>query len=702
MKTKFYFAAMLCAMTAYGNNASADNTPTAQNAATETWMVTQNTRTPKQDHEYPYYASANITILIGANEVWEAPTQLDGGSNWYLHAQGNPQFGNKNSAGYKGGKGEPQCIAMPDEGNYFHFLFHTKGKITLKYATKLSKADSKQYIYIAKPTNETITVGSDQTVKGVANQTVEITPETTGLNVNTVNPKTDNENFQITGVAGYSFITVTLDAEAGDEYCIWGEKAENFSLGGFTFDVDPNYVFTPYEPSVHLQIEEGKDPSTLNPTISGAPTGVKNITFMYGGWANHENAVKAATWDETGKKWNFHENGTENTSYTISGNTYKDSWNATKQESELTVLDGYKAYTEGCGNAPKNEYGNSFSPSNASTPNVGIIPCRGTYYKFEPQMDGLMTAYVRQNATEPVYLVDQSGKPQQSVDFKAGDATITENATNYSYSTDKLSAARYSYELKAGKTYVMFQNNANLGFYGFTFGADAETGENVTIGTDGYSYAQQNEATVTLNRAMNMGQWNTICLPFSMTEKQVRDAFGDDARVAEFNRVDGNVANFGMFYYQLINGGMPYLIKPSKQVAEGTQIKGVTIDAENPIEINGGEFSFVGTYDKTTMPANSHFLGGSDGKLYYITQDKEIGGLKAFLKPVSPNVTTKLSIGFNGNGGTTAIEAISDTSINVDGTKGMVYNLNGQAIGNGYKDLNKGIYIVNGKKIVVK
>jgi|GEM_PF-4456637 len=84
MKTKFYFAAMLCAMTAYGNNASADNTPTAQNAATETWTVTQNTRTPKQDHEYPYYASANITILIGANEVWEAPTQLDGGEQLVL------------------------------------------------------------------------------------------------------------------------------------------------------------------------------------------------------------------------------------------------------------------------------------------------------------------------------------------------------------------------------------------------------------------------------------------------------------------------------------------------------------------------------------------------------------------------------------------------------------------------------------------
>ena len=698
MKTKFYFAAMLCAMTAYGNNASADNTPTTQNAATETWTVTQNTKTPKQDQEYPYYASANITIQIGANEVWEAPEQLDG-TNWYLHAQGNPQFGNKKDAGYLE---DQNCIALPKEGNYFHFIFQTKGKIALKYAVNLKTATTNQYVCVAKPTNETVTVGSYNTFKGTANPTTKISAITEGLTVTPQNQGTDNENFKISGVTGNAYITVSLEAEAGDEYYIWATGTEEFALGGFTFDVDKDYVFTPYKPSVHLQIEEGKDPSTLNPTISGAPTGVKNITFMYGGWANHENAVKAATWDETGKKWNFHENGTENTSYTISGTTYKDSWNATKQESKLTVLDGYKAYTEGCGNAPKDEYGNSFSPSKASTPNVGIIPCRGTYYKFEPQMDGLMTAYVRQNATKPVYLVDQSGKPQQPVDVKAGDATITKNANDYSYSTDKLSAVRYSYELKAGKTYVMFQNNANLGFYGFTFGADAETGGNVTIGTDGYSYTQQNEATVTLNRAMNKGQWNTICLPFSMTEKQVRDVFGDDARVAEFNRVDGNVANFGMFYYQLINGGMPYLIKPSKQVDEGTQIKGVTIDAENPIEIKGGEFSFVGTYDKTTMPANSHFLGGSDGKLYYITQNKEIGGLKAFLKPVSPNVTTKLSIGFNGNGGTTAIEAVSDASINVDGTKGMVYNLNGQAIGYGYKDLNKGIYIVNGKKIVVK
>ncbi len=698
MKIKNYFAVLLCAMTAYGNSVIASETADTQSAATETWTVTQGTGIPQKTEEYQYYASANISILVGANEVWEKPVQLND-TNWYLHAKGKPQFGNKNNPGYQEAQ---NCIALPDEGNYFHFIFHTKGKIALKYAVNLAKANTNQYIYVAKPTNETVTVGSDKTVKGIANQTTKINAITEGLTVTPQNQGTDNENFKINGVAGYAFITVSLEAEAGDEYYIWATGSERFALGGFTFDVDKEYVFTPYEPSVHLQIEEGKDPSKQNPGITGAPTGVKDIAFMYGGWTNHENAVKAATWNEASKSWNFRENGTENTSYTVGGTKYNDNWSATKKESELTVLDGYEAYTEGCGNAPKDEYGKQFAPSDASAPNAGIIPCRGTYYKFEPQKDGLMTVYVRQNATEPLYLVDQSGKPQQSLDFKAGDATITENATNYSYSTDKLTAARYSYELKAGKTYVLFQNNASLGFYGFTFGADAETGKDVTIGTDGYSYDQQNEATVTLNRTMKKDTWTTVCLPFSMTEKQVRDAFGDGARVAEFKNVDGNVANFGMFYYQLINGGMPYLIKPSKNITEGTQISGVTIDAGKPLEINGGDFSFAGTYEKTMMPANSHFLGGSDGKLYYITKEKEIGGLKAFLKPASAAVTTKLSIGIGNNGATTAVEAISDESLNLNTGKCTVYNLNGQRVEKSTGNGVKGIYIVNGKKIALK
>lgn len=122
-------------MTVCGSVAFAQNDTKAQNAATETWTVTSGTRISKQNTEYPYYASANVTIMVGANETWETPVQK--GEKWYLASQGNPQFGDKNDAELKDGKGEPNCIAMPDEGNYFHFLFHTKGKITLNYATFL-------------------------------------------------------------------------------------------------------------------------------------------------------------------------------------------------------------------------------------------------------------------------------------------------------------------------------------------------------------------------------------------------------------------------------------------------------------------------------------------------------------------------------------------------------------------------------------
>lgn len=136
-----------------------------------------------------------------------------------------------------------------------------------------------------------------------------------------------------------------------------------------------------------------------------------------------------------------------------------------------------------------------------------------------------------------------------------------------------------------------------------------------------------------------------------MTEQQVRNAFGKDVRIAEFKKVDESgkkaVASFGMHYYQLITAGKPCLIKPS-QVNDTYTIQGVTIDAEKALTIDdpNKKFDFVGTYETTPMPVNSHFLGSNDGKLYYITTAKNIRGLKAFLKPTENNSGAKLSIAF--------------------------------------------------------
>lgn len=709
-------------LTIWGSKTYAQGSISSYTAGTETFEITSNTSIPKQSTEYQYYASANISLFIGADEVWEDPKQI--GGKYYLNSQGNPGIqpdGSSNVNQIDAGFDETKsCIALPNTGNYFHFLFHTKGKIKLAFNVNYANPGNK-YLYIEKPTKNNVTLtnkGNNYTTKiGISSEKTQVT--STGTTI-TEPQLGDNRYFKINASAGDHPMVIEIDAEAGEEYYIWMYKAEKFALGGFTFDVDESQLFTPWKPVVHRQIEFGKSPKEMEIEDGNAPSGVEDISFMYGGWTNHPNAVKAATWDAINKTWGFNDNGTDNTTYTINNEQKIDKWEDVKAESETTehlvTLDGYAKFTAGCGQVPTDQYGNAYTPATSASPNVANIPCRGTYYKFEPAKDGTLNVYVRQAANSPLYLVDETGKPQKSTDYKAGnDATFTEG-TDASYTIDKLAACRYGFDVKAGKTYVLFQNNETLGFYGFTFGASSTEATNVSISqNNGYTYEAKNNATVTLTKPLKANVWNAICLPFSMTEQQVRNAFGKDARIAEFKKVDESgmkaVASFGMHYYQLITAGKPCLIKPSL-VNDTYTIKGVTIDAEQALTIadSNKKFDFVGTYAPTTMPANSHFLGSNDGKLYYITTAKNISGLKAFLKPVENNSGAKLSIAFDStdndfDNNTTGIEAIKDyteqDAANSSANKG-IYNINGQFMGTNPAILPQGIYVKNGKKFIVK
>ena len=730
--------ACLIFLTIWGSKTYAQGSISSNIAGTETFEITSNTSIPKQSTEYQYYASANISLFIGADEVWKneqifsGKYYLSSGGNMGIRQDGNPK--KQTDAGfYEAEKttGNSACIALPNTGNYFHFLFHTKGKIKLafnvKYKFDSTKPDeiNRKYLYVEKATNDNVTVidkGKYYTTRrGKTPSTINVTATTTETTIEE-KESGDNQYFKISGVGGNHPMEIEFDAEAGDEYCIWMSSAEEFALGGFTFDVDESQLFTPWKPVVHRQIEFEKSPENMKDADANAPSGVEDITFMYGGWTNHPNAVKAATWDATNLTWGFNDNGTDNTTYTINNEKKIDKWEDVKAESETTdqlvTLDGYAKFTAGCGQVPTDQYGNAYNtPATSAAPSVANIPCRGTYYKFEPAKDGTLNVYVRQTADSPLFLVDETGKPQKSIDYKAGnDATFTEGA-DASYTINKLAACRYGFDVKAGKTYVLFQNNATLGFYGFTFGASSTEATNVSISqTNGYTYEAKNNATVTLTKPLKANVWNAICLPFSMTEQQVRSAFGEDARIAEFKKVDESgkkaVASFGMHYYQLITAGKPCLIKPS-QVSETYTIEGVTIDAEEALTVadSNKKFDFVGTYAPTTMPVDSHFLGSNDGKLYYITAAKDISGLKAFLKPVENNPAgAKLSIAFDStdndmDNNTTGIEVIKDymdqDAANSSANKG-IYNINGQFMGTNPAILPQGIYVKNGKKFIIK
>lgn len=94
----------------------------AQEAGTETFEITSNTKINSQETEYQYYASANISLFIGAKEVWNEPKLI--GDSYYLSSKGNPGIkpndnaGKQIDAGYVDAK---NCIALPNTGTISTF-----------------------------------------------------------------------------------------------------------------------------------------------------------------------------------------------------------------------------------------------------------------------------------------------------------------------------------------------------------------------------------------------------------------------------------------------------------------------------------------------------------------------------------------------------------------------------------------------------
>ena len=254
--------ACLIFLTILGSKTYAQGSTSSYSAGTETFEITSNTRIPGQSTEYQYYASANISLFIGADEVWKndeisGKYYLSSGGNMGIRQDENPK--KQTDAGFYDAvdtKDKSACIALPNTGNYFHFLFHTKGKIKLafnvKYKFDPTKPDeiNQKYLYVEKATNETVTVikkGKNYTTRrGITPSSINVTATTTETKIEPLESD-DNKYFKIRAVGGDHPMEIEFDAEAGDEYCIWMSSAEEFALGGFTFKVDDSQRFTPLD-----------------------------------------------------------------------------------------------------------------------------------------------------------------------------------------------------------------------------------------------------------------------------------------------------------------------------------------------------------------------------------------------------------------------------------------------------------------------
>lgn len=218
-----------------------------------------------------------------------------------------------------------------------------------------------------------------------------------------------------------------------------------------------------------------------------------------------------------------------------------------------------------------------------------------------------------------------------------------------------------------------------------------------------------------VKRTLKANTWSTICLPFSMTEAQVKAAFGDDVQLAEFVDYevnydgDDNVTaitvnfddvNLGEGFY----ANYPYLIKVTAPMTEFSVTAKVDPDEENAYAEydngrTGNNRKVYGTFKGVLhsggyVPANDLFL--SDNKFYYSTGISTIKAFRAYLNLVDVMPSSSASVAIRINEGTTRVEGLSTPA-----QTGNAYDLSGRKMLSD-KNLEKGVYVIDGQKVVVK
>lgn len=301
--------------------------------------------------------------------------------------------------------------------------------------------------------------------------------------------------------------------------------------------------------------------------------------------------------------------------------------------------------------------------------------------------------------------------------------------------------AKYTFPVKAGKTYFFMGVNSKIGIRGFQF-VPTENGASNTVeivdgstqsvtfaGTENKKtfedLAQINETVnVTLKRKFTSGIWNTLVLPFNVSATKLEQTFGKGTMIMHFDDVIGDrhsVIQFKKYNHQMIVAGTPVFIKTTKDItnATGVTFENVhieTAEAESWACPTRGDYEIKSTLSnaENAVKQYDYYINANTGNLmrYVGKADLTLNGTRAWIHPKTEEAAARelttffVADDFEADDDfTTGIFQIEVDGI-IDNTKaaanGAVYNLRGQKVSDGsLNGLPKGVYIVNGKKVVI-
>lgn len=235
------------------------------------------------------------------------------------------------------------------------------------------------------------------------------------------------------------------------------------------------------------------------------------------------------------------------------------------------------------------------------------------------------------------------------------------------------------------------------------------------------------KATMVFHRTFTTGKWNSLILPVNMTADQVKAAFGAEAKIARFNRLEDKWIYFLPVEPDadgnMLKANIPYIINPTKQPTAVNRT--YNVGGENTKHINGFVYTVTGiAYDNqtatlqhedkefttgmthygsyenpTVVPADSYILHRSGDMVHTAVEHPSIKSYRTWLRETTPSGETLQMRVEQNDGPSTGIKVIEETAKNAN----AVYNVNGMRMNSSNtNNLPKGVYIINNKKVVIK
>lgn len=323
---------------------------------------------------------------------------------------------------------------------------------------------------------------------------------------------------------------------------------------------------------------------------------------------------------------------------------------------------------------------------------------------------------------------DAATKSDVCYRVRTGGTFYNPTYTNYYYDTDYVGvdnfAVRYVGKSKAS-IFVLDEDATSTEYMEKATGKDYE------------------EVTVYLKRSFTLNKWNSFVTPVGLTNAQVKQAFGDDVKVAKLAGVGGVTSRESSIDFRTVDlsqegiaiePAQMYLVKPTKDAVDmnlefadstivsgkmyligrraldGSKITDGTLTIKptygkpaESAEITGAQVDFMGTYvalDATTGPQAGAYAW-SGGDMYHLKKANAIKGFRGWLV----DHTGAKSIKFNiGDGSVTSIDEVIAND-RAEKTSDAVYTVDGVKIrdnASSLEGLPAGLYIFKGKTHLVK